>query len=298
MRAAPLAVAIALAGCSDSGAGGRLDAAAPSDAGPMAPGDAAPRIHVKSDPNYMDTVWCQIALVPEQDPVFPTIRRDAFEVSPDGIAVTPASWLAEAKTRVPELQAAADARGRELLDEGARLVGRPFIQRDFDFVMYFCPFFAGGTAIPGIYPIFPYLESAVGELQWPDWIFTDEYLFHEILHRYVLERVDYAEGTPILNELYGRLAGDTAFFESVTAYLGRAPTAEEQLSYIGLVLSHIHVYAIMTRAYRSLGEESNLDRIRTYETENARPHPSYVEAWSIVRAYGDGELDALLAEVK
>ena len=297
MRAALLTAAIGLAGCTDSGAADRIDASTRADAQADEP-PAAPAIHLKNDQNFMDTAWCHISLVPIQDPVFPTIRRDRFEATADGIVITPASWIEEAKTRVPELQMAADTRGKRLLEEATRVVGRPFVQRDFDFLLYFCPFFGGGSAIPGIYPVFQYLESAVGELQIPDWIFSDQYMFHEIVHRFVMERIDYTVGTPMLNAVYTAVAGDGEFQAAVAAHLGHAPSESEFLSYVGLVMTHIHVYAIMTRTYLALDEATNLERIRSYETENANPHPSYVKAWEIVGEYSDSEVEALLAEVR
>jgi hypothetical protein len=146
--------------------------------------------------------------------------------------------------------------------------------------------------------VFPYLTAAVGALAWPDWIFTDEYMFHEVLHRYAMEKIDYAVGTPSLIAAYTALVGDAAFRTAVTAHLGRPATDQDVLVHIGLVQTHVHVYAIMTSTYRALGEDANLERIFTYETMNANPHPSYVKAWEIVRALTDAERAAVIAEVR
>lgn len=275
------------------------------DGGPTG-ADAAPggrdlpplAIHIRTDPNYMDTAWCHLSFVPEQDPVFPTIRRDRFDSTPAGIVVTPASWIEEAKTRVPALQAAVSSRTRQLLDSATAVAGRPFGQRDFSFLLYYCPFFGGGSAIPGIYPLFPYLAEAVGDLQWPDWIFTDEYMFHEILHLYVMEKIDYAKGSPMLTDAYQAVTADADFYGAVSAYLGHAPTADEMVSFVGLVMTHLHLDALMTRTYLALDEADNLERIKSYEIHNPAPHPSYVEAWALVDAYTPEQVDALLAELR
>jgi hypothetical protein len=47
---------------------------------------------------------------------------------------------------------------------------------------------------------------------------------------------------------------------------------------LSLVLTHIHVYAIVTAAFKAVGEQQQLDTIRAYETGTPASHPSYVAA--------------------
>lgn len=131
-----------------------------------------------------DAGWCAEALIPVQDPIFPTIRRDAFEYDTNGIAVIPGSWYNESATRVPQLRSAAAARLPMLMGAVVDLVGRPFSDTEFTYFFYLCPYFMGATASARVFSLFQYLSSAVGALQWPDWLFTDEYLFHEALHQH------------------------------------------------------------------------------------------------------------------
>jgi len=152
--------------------------------------------------------------------------------------------------------------------------------------------------------MFMYLRAAVGDLAWPDWLFTDQYLLHEILHNFVMERVDYAKGTPILNELYVKLLADNEFTAAWMRYLGDTATTPaaklqaDQTNMIGTVLTHIHVYAIMTTVLRALGEESRLQTIRAYETSLPSAHPSYVKAWQYVTSLDNAALERVLAEAR
>jgi hypothetical protein len=66
------------------------------------------------------------------------------------------------------------------------------------------------------------------------------------------------------------------------------------------VLTHLHVYAIMTATYRALDEEERLDTIRDYEMNTPAAHPSYVTAWAYVIAIENdpAAMEALLHEVR
>jgi hypothetical protein len=281
---------------------------------PRAYGASSPRVHLHADltGGYFDTFWCRGSTIPVQDPVFPSIRRNAFEIDPATDLVTiPTSWLREARElRWPQLLSAAESRLPILLSKVEEVVGRPFVQRDFNFFFYFCPAFGGGSAIPSMYPLFPYLRSAVSELQWPDWLFTDQYVFHELLHLFVLEKIDYARGSPVLNTLYGLLLADATFEARAKAYL-RYPTpitpeyaarweASDRATMIGLALSHVHVYAVMSRVLRALGERDRLNTIRAFETGTAASHPSYAWAWGYIESIENNPLymRTLLDEVK
>jgi hypothetical protein len=132
-----------------------------------------------------DAGFCRGSMVPVQDPVFPTIRRDRFAVDADDIVQIPEDWKTETKqTRGPQLHAAAA--------------------------------------------------------------------------------------------------------ERLMAYLGDTPAtppeklAQHQTEMVGTVLTHVHVYAIMTITLRALGEEERLQTIRSYETGHPAAHPSYVKAWQVV----------------
>jgi hypothetical protein len=277
---------------------------------PPAPG-GAPRVHLHLGSTWtdFDSGFCRGSMIPEQDPVFPAIRRDRFTIDPETDLVSiPADWIEEAKnTRGVELRAAAERRVPVLLAKVTELVGRPFDQGDFDYFFYLCPYFGGGTASAKVFPMFMYLRAAVGELQWPDWLFTDQYLFHELLHNYALERIDYVnEGTPILNALYAELIADAEFTAEAQRYLGYTggETTEQwqrdQLEMVGTVLTHVHVYAAMTAALRALGEETQLETIRSYETSLPSSHPSYVRAWRIAGEMDaePGRLDEVLGELR
>lgn len=281
-----------------------------TDGAPAPAPSEAPRVHIHLGSTWtdFDAGYCRGSMIPEQDPVFPTIRRDRFAIDPSTDLVTiPADWIDEAAVRGAELTAAAERRVPVLLTKVTELVGRPFDQRDFDYFFYLCPYFGGGTASAKVFPMFMYLRAAVGELQWPDWLFTDQYLFHEILHNYALERIDYVtEGTPILNALYLELMADAEFTAEAQRYLGYtgSESAErwqrDQLEMVGTVLTHVHVYAAMTAAMRALGEGTQLETIRSYETSLPSSHPSYVRAWRIAGEMEaePGGLDAVLAELR
>lgn len=276
---------------------------------------SAPALHVVEGGTWadFDQWWCRGSMIAEQDPIFTTIRRDRFEIDPATDRVTlPAEWIAEARdVRAPQLVKAAQARVPGLIESATRLVGRPFGQRDFSYFFYLCPFFDGGTASAKVFPMFMYLEAAVGaEQQWPDWLFTDQYLFHELLHNYITEAIDYTKGTPILNQLYTELLADQEFAAASQRYLGYpdpiTPDYQarwesiDKIEMIANVLTHVHVYAIMTVTLAELGEQERLDTIRAYETGTDASHPSYVEAWRYVTAIESDPdaLAAVLAEVK
>lgn len=278
----------------------------PDAAGQLTPSEP-PKIHIH-DGAYLtdfDAGYCRGSMLPIQDPVFPTIRRDRFEIdSTTDIVTIPADWIAETRTRAPELRAAADERLPRLLGKVEDVVGREFDQRDFDYFFYLCPYFEGGTASAKVYPMFMYLHAAVGDLAWPDWLFTDQYLFHEVLHNFVMERVDYRTGTPFLNDLYAKLVVDEEFTAAWMAYLGntgaepKEELAADQAQMVGLVLSHVHLYAIMSEVLRDLDEDERLETIHTFETSLPSSHPSYVEAWRVVMTSDPAALAALLAEVR
>ena len=266
-----------------------------------------PTVHIHTAVEFpdFDAGFCRGSMIPIQDPVFPTIRRDRFVRDADDLVTIPADWIAEARTRVPQLRAAAATRMPALLGKVQTLV-RAFDQRDFDYYFYLCPYFGGGTASAKVYPMFMYLRAAVGDLAWPDWLFTDQYVFHEILHNFVMERVDYSKGTPFLNDLYAKLIIDADFTAAWMRFLGDTASTppdklqQHQMEMVGLVLTHVHVYAIMTLAYRALGEEERLQTIRSYETSLPASHPSYVKAWQIVMSLerDAAALERLIAEVR
>jgi hypothetical protein len=277
---------------------------------PDAPARASPppvvHIHTAVELPDFDAGFCRSSAIPIQDPVFPTIRRDRFAKDADDVVTIPPDWIAEARdTRVPQLRAAAAQRLPVLLGKVQQLV-RPFEQRDFDYYFYLCPYFGGGTASAKVYPMFMYLHAAVGELAWPDFLFTDQYLFHEVMHNFVMERVDYSKGTPFLNQLYTQLVADADFTAAWMRYVGdtaSTPAAKlqaDQAQMVGLVLTHIHVYAIMTVALRALGEEERLQTIRSYETSLPASHPSYVRAWQVVIGLekDPAALDRVIREVQ
>jgi hypothetical protein len=274
----------------------------------------SPQLQFEADfsGGYFDSFWCRGSMIPIQDPVFPTIRRDAFKTDTEtDIVQIPGSWIKEAReTRWPQLMESARKRLPILLTQVERVVGRPFIQRDFSFFFYFCPAFNGGTAIPAVYPIFPYLKAAVGDLSFPDWIFTDQYTFHEVLHLYVKERIDYSKGSPVLNTLYGVILADQVFESKAKSYLNYPnPITPEYASrwettdravMAGTALTHIHVYGIMTQVLRAIGEDARLNIIRSFEMDTAASHPSYVWAWNYIKSIEGSAsyMRALLDEVQ
>jgi hypothetical protein len=276
--------------------------------------DAVPTIHINDGAYFsdFDAGWCRGSMIPEQDPNFPTIQKSRFDIDPvTDVVRIPPDWILEARdVRVPQLKRAADARIPSLLLTASSLVGRPFKQMDFDYFFYLCPYFGGGTASAKIYPMFMYLKAAVGDYQWPDWLFTDQYLFHEVLHNYVMEKIDYTKGTPILNGLYALLLVDSEFESKAKAYL-QYPSpitpeyaarwaSEDQAAMIGLVLTHVHVYGIMTEAFNAIGPEGRLETIRQAETSTPASHPSYVRAWKYIESIEKNpvQMRALLDEVK
>src|SRR5262245_21123632 len=109
------------------------------------PADPAPppviHIHTSVELPDFDAGFCRSSMIPVQDPVFPTIRRDRFAVGADDLVTIPADWVAETRdTRGPQLRAAAAKRMPVLLGEVQAQV-RPFDQRDFDYFFYLCPYF-------------------------------------------------------------------------------------------------------------------------------------------------------------
>jgi hypothetical protein len=275
--------------------------------------DGVPNLHIIDPLTWrdFDVGWCAQSFITVQDPIFPTIRRDAFGYNDNHILIVPQAWYDECATRVPELKAAAAQRIPILLGAVVTLVGRPFYQQDFDYVFYLCPYFYGGTAAAKVYPMFMYLSSAVGQdLQWPNWLFTDEYLFHETLHNYAMEVIDYYKLTPLLIKIYEILVNDVQFALDCQKYLDYpyplTPAWEQRWlqvdrpANIGVALTHIHVYGAMTAAYLYLNETSVLVTIRDYECNNANPHPSYVWAWRYVEAIQNNSLamGVLLEELK
>lgn len=276
-----------------------------------------PIVHINDPITFpdFDAGFCRGSMIPEQDPVFTEIRRSRFQIDKTTDVVSiPSEWIKEAKeVRIPQLKSAVQLRLPKLLQKTTEVVGRPFRQKDFDYFFYLCPYFGGGTASARVYPMFMYLKSAVGPTQqWPDWLFTDQYLFHEILHNYVMEKIDYSKPeklTPVLQILGAQLWLDTDFEgkakkylkypEPITQEYATKWETQDKVEMIGLVLTHVHVYGIMTAVYKALGEQVRLDTIRQYEMDTPAAHPSYVRAWQYIISIESNPLymRALLNEV-
>ena len=272
-----------------------------------------PNVHIRDGALFsdFDQWWCRGSMIPQQDPVFSRIKRGRFSINPsDDTVIIPAEWADEAKnTRLPALRAAADRRLPILFAKTAQIVGRGFKQKDYDYFFYLCPFWNGATASSRTFPLFPYLRAAVGEQQWPDWLFTDQFLFHETLHLYVIEKIDYTVGTPVLNAVYEKLMSDPDFDGKIKAYLKfpeKVPPEMEmqwrqaKLGMVSAVLVHVHVYAIMTSVYKALGQVDVLKTIRDSEMNNAAPHPAYVKAWEYIISIENSpkQMKAVLSEVR
>src|SRR5262249_38136177 len=108
-----------------------LSSVALLSAGAVTAAGTPPRVHLNADliGAYLDGYWCHLSAIPVQDPVFPTIRRDAFTEEPaTGLVRIPPAWIKEAsETRWPQLTSAADQRLPKLLAKVESVVGRPFV---------------------------------------------------------------------------------------------------------------------------------------------------------------------------
>ena len=171
------------------------------------------------------------------------------------------AWASEAKSRLPEFQAQWHANGERLLRATEQIVGKRFTERAFQVSLSVCSF--PSMAEPLLVNIRFSLRSFVPDAIPPD--VTIGTIFHEILHRYLSERV------PAKSKL-----------------LARAANEDE------IVRSHLHLMALQKAAYLKLGLRDTLQRV--IEKDHALPNKSYGRTWDIVN---DGQTYmALVDELK
>lgn len=206
----------------------------------------------------------------------------------NGSTTIPISWITEAQLLIPMLQNAWDVRGNVLLSTAAKAVGRSFDRKEDSLNLYLCPNINGANALPALFPLWPYLRSAIPDdsYRWPyDW-FTNWYVFHEVLHQYVANTIDYTKSTQLLTYYYYQLIEDPQFTHNADN--------------IALVLTHLHLNAIRLVVFgeQYLNEPHTMQLILDREMNSPFAHISYVKAWKIILSLNMTEVQAFLNEVK
>jgi hypothetical protein len=157
------------------------------------------------------------------------------------------SWIAEAKSRLPEFTASWQQSGSRLLRTSEQIVGKDFRQKQFLVSLSVCSF--PSMAEPLLVNIRYSLKSFTPESLPAD--VTVSIIFHEILHHYLSGLV-----LTHSNLLLKYRAED----ETVT--------------------SHVHLLALQKAVYLRLGLSDTL--MRVVSKDESLPNKSYKRAWEIV----------------
>jgi hypothetical protein len=163
-------------------------------------------------------------------------------------------WIQEAFTKLPVFQRYWDQQGFPLTQAVESLVGLPYSRRELSAGLILCKT-AVGMTMPLILHYWPFLNGpSNGQPKDPE--FFLDFIFHETLHRYVIDRLGWAPKTPLLLK-----------YKNETAP----------------VRIHLHLDAIEKMVYLRLGKDEMLAKI----IKNAKVHgPDYVRAWQIIESEG------------
>jgi hypothetical protein len=167
-------------------------------------------------------------------------------------------WIAEVKTRLPEIQAAWASDGPTLLRTTEEVVGKKFTQQHLHVALTVCNYPSLGD---------PLLVNMRYSLK----SFTDQPLpldvtlsniYHEILHNYLG-----GSAGPYLGDIPGKIPNDSKL---MLKYRGEDYT----------VKGHLHLLALEKAVYLKLGRGDSLQR--SINTAKSLPNKSYARAWDIV----------------
>lgn len=161
------------------------------------------------------------------------------------------SWVAEARTKVPEFTATWNQFGPTLFGKVFEIFGFGFSRKEMTATLSVCP--VPSYSDPLVLNVTRYLKSYMGEKPVaPPEAFAD-LVFHELLHTWVVEHTDWP----------------TAMIQKYQQ--------EQQVT-----RNHLHLMAVQKLVYQKLNNEDMLKRIEEQYNRN----PGYKRAWEIVALEG------------
>jgi hypothetical protein len=161
--------------------------------------------------------------------------RYAFPLDRQCPDVIAPEWVSELKTDLPTWQASWDYLGQQALQKTLELTGHGFQHRDMIAALFICDAWRA-TSVPLMVKARWYLEGPTAHSARPVHLLVGITL-QELLHTFVVENLD--GPTPLLKE-YGK--------ETTTTR------------------NHLHLYALMTAAYESIGWHEKLQEQLKFET--------------------------------
>jgi hypothetical protein len=160
------------------------------------------------------------------------------------------------------------------------------------------------------YPFYPYLSSYPVEANllkrpWTTEDFTDFYMFHELLHWYLLDQPWLARWTPTLDRLYRRYLNDRAYSDIMSGATivsaGQQTAGGDPYPTLPFnmynFLGHIHVFALMRKTMSTEPGTFASVAERTKAFTGAVGDRYYALAVDVVSAMSDAELDATVGEI-
>ena len=164
----------------------------------------------------------------------------------------------EAQALLPVFQKAWNTRGNDLLKRMLKISKVPFIFDKKTVKLYLCPGLAGAYNMKA-YPFYPYLKTVYGTQAWPVEAFTDWYMFHELIHWYLLEQPSTRKWTPLFNKYYYKYVNSTGYdlppvvlpevMANVTYDIDHQP--EQKFNMVNFI-GHLHMNALR---YKVLNQE-------------------------------------------
>jgi hypothetical protein len=161
--------------------------------------------------------------------------RYAFPLDKQCPDVIAPEWVSELKTKLPTWQAAWDLLGQQALQKTLELTGHGFQHRDMIAALFICDAWRAAS-VPLMVKARWYLEGPTTHPARPVHLLVG-ITFHELLHTFVVENLD-----------------------------GPTPLLEEYSKETATTLHHLHLYALMTAAYQSLGWHDRLQEQLKFET--------------------------------
>lgn len=158
------------------------------------------------------------------------------------------SWMNEVRGKVRSYQEFWDKEAPLLLGTTVSEIGRPFLQKEAVAVLTLCP--VPSMSVPLLINVRRFMDGPTQQNPQPMFLFS-ALVFHELLHTYV-----------------GR-------YESLRSGLIEKHSKEPLL-----VLTHVHLMAVMKHVYLKIGRADQLREI--VARDSAADDPAYRRAWHIV----------------
>lgn len=163
-----------------------------------------------------------------------------------GYKIDPA-WAQNLNKQLPQWRALWNQEGSMLLATTTKVIGRPFIQENFQVSLSLCTFpsMSAPLIVNARYALSSFTKNPI-----PDDVLISN-IYHELLHNYIDSF--FPKNSPLL-----------------TKYKKESPG----------VLNHLHLFALEKAVYLKLGWRSKLKEV--IAKDQSLPNPDYKRAWDIV----------------